>query len=71
LLVFAKTRVNKFYGAVLLIAPHLIDAPQPEVHNSAAPAELAHSFIIATVFANAVFWLAIGGLMGQFYKKEL
>ncbi|MFA6161951.1 MAG: CbtA family protein [Methylobacter sp.] len=71
LLFFAKTRVNKFYGAVLLIAPHLIDAPQPEVHNSAAPAELAQSFIIATVFANAVFWLAIGGLMGQFYKKEL
>jgi cobalt transporter subunit CbtA len=71
LLVFAKTRVNKFYGAVLLIAPHLIDAPQPEFHSSAAPAELAQSFIIATVFANAVFWLAIGGLMGQFYKKEL
>ncbi|MDD5410549.1 MAG: CbtA family protein [Methylobacter sp.] len=70
LLAFAKTRINKFYGAVLLIAPHLIDAPQPEFHSSAAPAELAQSFIIATVFANAVFWLAIGGLMGQFYKKE-
>lgn len=70
LLAFAKTRINKFYGAVLMIAPHLIDAPQPEVHSSAAPAELAQSFIIATVFANAVFWLAIGGLMGQFYKKE-
>lgn len=71
LLVFAKTRVNKFYGVVLLIAPHLIDAPQPEVHGSAAPAELARSFIIATVFANAIFWLALGGLMGLFYKKGL
>ncbi len=70
LLAFAKTKTNKFFGAVLLLAPHLISAPQPEVHSSAAPAELAQSFITATVFANAVFWLAIGGLMGQFYKKE-
>ncbi|HEY8034430.1 MAG TPA: CbtA family protein [Methylobacter sp.] len=70
LLAFAKTRTNKFFGIVLLAAPHLISAPQPEVHSSAAPAELAQSFITATVFANAVFWLAIGGLMGQFYKRE-
>jgi cobalt transporter subunit CbtA len=70
LLAFALTKTNKFFGAVLLAAPHLINAPQPEVQSSAAPAELAHTFIIATVFANAVFWLAIGGLMGQFYKKE-
>ncbi|MCK9398112.1 MAG: CbtA family protein [Methylobacter sp.] len=69
LLAFAKTRTNKFFGAALLAAPHLISAPQPEIHSSAAPAELAQSFIVATVFANAVFWLAIGGLMGQFYKK--
>jgi len=70
LLAFAQTKTNKFFGAVLLAAPHLINAPQPEVHSSAAPAELIQSFIIATFFANAVFWLAIGGLMGQFYKKE-
>jgi cobalt transporter subunit CbtA len=70
LLAFALTKTNKFFGVVLLAAPHLISAPQPEVHSSAAPAELAQSFIVATFFANAVFWLAIGGLMGQFYKKE-
>ncbi len=70
LLAFAKTKTNKFFGAVLLVAPHLIGAPQPEVPGSAAPAELTQSFIAATVFANAVFWLAIGGLLGQFYKKE-
>jgi len=70
LLAFAKTKTYKFFGAVLLASPHLIGAPQPEVHSSAAPAELAQSFIVATVFANAIFWLAIGGLMGQFYKKK-
>jgi len=70
LLAFAKTRTNQFFGVVLLVSPHLIGAPQPEVHGSAAPAELAQSFITATAIANAVFWLAIGGLMGRFYKKE-
>ena len=70
LLAFALTKTNKFFGAVLLISPHLIGAPQPEVHNSAAPPELAQTFITATVFANAVFWLALGGLMGQNYKKK-
>lgn len=71
LLAFALTRTNKFFGAVLLVAPHLMDAPKPEVPGSAAPVELAQSFINATVFANAIFWLAIGGLMGRFYKKDL
>jgi cobalt transporter subunit CbtA len=70
LLAFAKTRTNKFFGAVLLAAPHLIGAPQPEIHSSTAPVELAQSFITATVFANAVFWLAIGGFMGRFYQKN-
>ena len=57
-------------GAVaLLLVPHLVGAPQPPVHSMAAPAELVGSFIIATALANAVFWLALGGLTGYFYKK--
>ena len=57
-------------GAVaLLFVPHLVGAPQPPVHSMAAPPELAGSFIIATALANAVFWLALGGLTGYFYKK--
>ena len=70
LLVFAKTHLNKLFGAVLLISPHVIGAPQPEIHGSVAPAELAHSFIVASAFANAVFWLALGGLMGWFSGKK-
>lgn len=69
LLVFTRNWVLKLLGLVLLIAPHLLGAPQPLVHASAAPAELAQAFIHATTMANAVFWLALGGLMGWFYKK--
>jgi predicted cobalt transporter CbtA len=48
-------------GAVmLLVLPHLIGAPQPEVYASAAPQALAHQFVWATTFVNVVFWLTLG-----------
>lgn len=70
LLAFSKTRLNKLLGALLLVSPHLIGAPQPEVHSSAAPVELAHTFIVATAVSNAVFWLALGSLVGLFSSKH-
>ena len=70
LLFFAKTPTNKLFGTVLLISPHAIGAPQPELHGSVAPAELNATFIAATAFANAVFWLALGGIMGLFSAKN-
>lgn len=69
LLVFARTWPLKIAGALLLFAPHLAGAPQPAVHSSTAPAELARSFLYATMLANAAFWLAMGALAGYFYKK--
>ena len=69
LLIFARTWQVKISGVVLLVIPHLIGAPQPPVHASTVPDELAHAFIYATAIANAVFWLALGSLMGFFYKK--
>ncbi|WP_408609757.1 CbtA family protein [Herbaspirillum autotrophicum] len=67
--VYARHRLLKLLGLVLLLVPHLVGAPQPEVHASAAPESLALAFIQATAIANAVFWLALGGLTGFFYKK--
>jgi cobalt transporter subunit CbtA len=70
LLAFAKTGTRRLFGTTLLAAPHLISAPQPEVSSGAVPAELTQFFTVATVFANSLFWLAIGGLMGHFYKNK-
>lgn len=69
LLVFARNWKIKLLGVVSLIIPHFVGAPQSLVHASAAPVELTHSFFYATAIANAIFWLALGGLMGFFYKK--
>ena len=67
--VFVRKRAFKIIGIVLLLIPHLLGAPQPAVHGSAAPIELVQGFIYATAIANAVFWLALGALIGFFHKK--
>jgi len=69
LFAFGPNFVLKLPGILLLAIPHLIGAPQPQFHSSAAPAELAHAFIYACIFANAVFWLLLGGLLGLFHQK--
>lgn len=68
-IVFSGRRAVKIFGAVLLMVPHLIGAPQPEVHGNTAPAELAQAFVVATFIANAVFWLGLGGLFGFFHRR--
>ena len=68
-LVWSRNVWFKVGAVALLFVPHLVGAPQPPVHSMAAPPELVGSFIIATALANAVFWLALGGLTGYFYKK--
>ena len=69
LLVFSARRTAKLLGVVLLIAPHFIGAPQPETPGGAAPVELVQAFIVAAFIANAVFWLALGGLFGFFHRR--
>lgn len=69
LLVFARDWKLKFVGIATLALPHLIGAPHPQAAHSAAPRDLAVAFVFATAIANAIFWLALGGLMGFFYKK--
>jgi len=53
----------------MLVAPHLIGAPQPAEYHSAAPEALAHRFIVATTVAALLFWAATGALSGFFYER--
>lgn len=69
LMVYARHWAFKLLGLALLVVPHVIGAPQPEVHGSVAPEELARAFIHATALANAVFWLALGGLTAWCYRR--
>lgn len=69
LLVFARHWAVKVVGAVLLAVPHVIGAPQPEVHSSLAPEALEHQFIWASLITNALFWSAMGLLSAWLYRR--
>ncbi|RYE87129.1 MAG: cobalt transporter [Hyphomicrobiales bacterium] len=77
LLVVARLRNWTGIGiaAVLLLAPHLIGAPQlAGDHASAVPAHLATAFAAAALAAGALFWLTVGPLLGwlneRFARRE-
>jgi len=70
---------HKGIGVILLITPHLIGAPQPEIHGFVntnqnaivALTDLWHAFIVQTSIANALLWLMIGGLSGFCVTKYI
>src|SRR5207244_438947 len=69
ILFYAKEAKPIWYAVAvaMLVAPHLIGAPQPAEYGSAAPEALAHRFIAATTVAALLFWAATGVLTGLFY----
>lgn len=69
LLVFARHWAFKVLGAAVLVVPHLIGAPQPEVHESLAPEALEAQFKIASWLTNAAFWLALGLLSAWLFRR--
>ena len=46
----------------LLVAPHLVGAPQPADAHDRGPAALAHRFVVAVTVTSFLFWLALGVL---------
>jgi cobalt transporter subunit CbtA len=55
-------------GLLLLTLPHLAGAPHPEVPSALAPEALQREFVVASLTASAVFWIALGGLTGFFAR---
>ncbi|WP_437880597.1 CbtA family protein [Pseudomonas sp. LRF_L74] len=69
LIAFSRNWLLRILGVVLLAIPHLIGAPQPEVHESLAPESLEQRFIIASLVTNALFWSALGLAAAWFYGR--
>ncbi|MGE7957788.1 CbtA family protein [Pseudomonas sp. NPDC089530] len=70
LIVFAGHWLLKVLGAAILAVPHLIGAPQPEVHSMLAPEALEAQFKIASQLTNAVFWLALGLISAWLFRRK-
>lgn len=61
--------VWKLLGVALLLIPHIVGAPQPEVHGGSAPEALAEAFVTAATVANGVFWVVLGATTAVAFKK--
>jgi len=51
-------------GVALIVAPHVVGAPQPVSHDTAVPADLHHRFVVAVTITNLVFWMLLGAAVG-------
>jgi cobalt transporter subunit CbtA len=57
-------------AAVLILAPHVIGAPQLDgEHASSVPAHLATEFAAASLATGALFWLIAGPLLGWLNER--
>lgn len=70
LVVFARHWLLKVLGVAILAVPHLIGAPQPEVHSMLAPQALEAQFKIASQLTNAAFWLALGLISAWLFRRK-
>ncbi|MEO4047295.1 CbtA family protein [Pseudomonas sp. CAU 1711] len=69
LIAFGRGWTVRGVGLALLAVPHLIGAPQPQVHQSLAPEALGREFILASLLTNALFWSALGLAAAWFFAR--
>jgi predicted cobalt transporter CbtA len=60
----------KILGVAILAVPHVIGAPQPEVHSMLAPQALEAQFKIASQLTNMAFWLALGLISAWLFRRK-
>ncbi|MDE1166568.1 MAG: CbtA family protein [Pseudomonas sp.] len=70
LMVFSRNWLLKGLGVLILLTPHVIGAPQPEMHHSLAPEALAAEFKVASTLTNAAFWLALGLISAWLFRRK-
>ena len=70
LLVFGRSWLLKVLGVAILAVPHLIGAPQPQVHSMLAPQALEAQFKIASQLTNVAFWLALGLISAWLFRRN-
>ena len=71
LIAFTGSAPLSILGVVLIVAPHIIGAPQPESHESPIPEGLHHQFVVAVTVTNLIFWVALGGIVGLVRQRFL
>jgi len=74
LIVFRRNPWLAVLGIAVIVAPHVIGAPQPPAEETPVPEELHHRFVVAVTITSLVFWLVLGiavGLLRPYFSKGL
>ncbi len=66
LLFYGRSPLAIIAGVALIVAPHLVGAPEPASYDSPVPEGLHHSFVVAVVLTALLFWVLLGALAGLF-----
>ena len=60
LIAFRRSPLFAVIGVALIVAPHIVGAPQPASFETAIPEGLHHQFVVAVTMTNLVFWVVLG-----------
>jgi cobalt transporter subunit CbtA len=71
LIFYGRSPLAIVAAIALLVAPHLIGAPEQVSYDTPIPEGLHHSFVVAVVLTTLLFWVLLGGLAGLFRGRFL
>jgi cobalt transporter subunit CbtA len=69
LIAFRRSPVLAMVGVALIVAPHIVGAPQPASFETSIPEELHHKFVVAATMTSLVFWVVLGATAGYFRSR--
>lgn len=70
LIAFGNNWVSWGIAAVLLLAPHVIGAPEPDVFTGPVPTELAALYAARALGIGLASWVLLGCFAGYFWQRE-
>jgi cobalt transporter subunit CbtA len=71
LLAFGRSWQLGCVAAILIIAPHLVGAPEPDVFTGPVPPELAALFAARALGVGLAAWVLLGSFAGFFWSREM
>jgi cobalt transporter subunit CbtA len=69
LMFYGRSPLAIVAAIALLVAPHLVGAPEPVSYATPIPEGLHHSFVVAVVLTALLFWVLLGALAGLFRER--
>lgn len=64
LIAFRRSLPLTVLAIALIVAPHIVGAPQPASYDTPIPEGLHHQFVVAVTLTNLVFWVVLGAVVG-------